>query len=663
MWTVTKKPHLSAQNSTPGAQTKPLNSGQSEDTSTSDILQTETKSSLDEPQKQLQWKKVEIPKHFSAPDNEMGGLLEFEEIDGEYFDQNSLDLSKLDQAENSHPKKAQNFDDLDDINWDDFIFVDDFDQDTADKTPIKTIGQLARESIDNSQNVTFDSLETVQKSVEPETQHNPSLNIKQKNKKSKPAPKNLPASKADDKDKVVLDTFNESLWAWKNLGLCDALLKGIQSCGFKKPTEIQKKSLPPANKGRDILGAAETGSGKTLAFGLPMLQYVIQNRAENISDRCLMALVLLPTRELALQVKENLSKVDRESPVRIVSLVGGMSLQKQERLLTQNPEIIVATTGRLWEIIEQTDLLTGKLEKIKFLVLDEADRMVERGHFKELTEILRIVNSDNEAKRQTMVFSATLNKNLSFQKKKLSSTGPGNSENPMQEMINVLKFKDPNPLMIDVTPANAISKKIFETRIDCLKSEKEVYLYFFLTRFIGKSLVFVNSISSIRRLIPILTNLNVEVFPLHAQMQQRQRLKNLDRFKESKHGVLIASDVAARGLDIPSVDHVIHYQVPRGGELYVHRSGRTARAHLEGVVVIIVCPEERKNYLKLCKTLRKDEIPILPMEYSMVAKFKPLVTLSREIDSIEHRLDKESHDQEWMSKAADEMGIEIDPDL
>ncbi|PVV01511.1 hypothetical protein BB560_004069 [Smittium megazygosporum] len=563
------------------------------------------------------WKKVNIPKRMAPTDDEIGGVVEFEEIDGDYYDfalnlqkntdsTASKDFEKFDQSEDIMSDEEFN-----NIDWDDFIFLDDFSEENAKAGKIKSIGH--------------------------------------------PKPTFGSSSK-----QTVLHGNNDSVW--KKLGLCDDLVTDINNLGFSTPTKIQEEAIPVALSGDDVLGAAETGSGKTLAFGLPILNYIIQNRSNDMSERQLQALILLPTRELALQVTNSLKSASKSSVVNIVPLFGGMSVQKQERQLRKSPEILVATPGRLWEIIEQTDLISGKIELIKFLVLDEADRLVEKGHFNELSQIIHVVNqgSSGQIKRQTMVFSATLAKDLSFGRKNKPAPKQKTTENSMQKLVNTLKFRDPVPKFIDLTPVTTVSEKVFESRIDCIKEEKETYLYLFLTRFTGKSLVFVNSISTIRRLVPILTNLGISVYPLHAQMQQRQRLKNLDRFKANPNSVLVSSDVAARGLDIPAVDHVIHYQVPRGGELYVHRSGRTARAQLEGVVIIFVCPEERGNYLKLCKTLGKTSIPVFPLEYKLLSKVKPLVVLSQKVDSIEHRLKKETHEEDWISKTCQELDIEVE---
>lgn len=169
---------------------------------------------------------------------------------------------------------------------------------------------------------------------------------------------------------------------------------------------------------------------------------------------------------------------------------------------------------------------------------------------------------------------------------------------------------------------------------------QDLFLYFLVTRYPGRTLVFVNSIDTIRRLVPLLVLLGINAFPLHAQMQQRQRLKNVDRFKSLASSVLIASDVASRGLDIPGVEHIIHYQLARTPDLYVHRSGRTARAQRQGISIMLCSPDELKAYRATCRALKRTSIPEFPFDSILAAKLAPRITLAKKIDSLQHRLDK-----------------------
>lgn len=257
-------------------------------------------------------------------------------------------------------------------------------------------------------------------------------------------------------------------------------------------------------------------------------------------------------------------------------------------------------------------ILIDLLFDFSFLVIDETDRMVEKGHFEELTLLLDRLNADplKKAKRQNFIFSATLtlvhelpsyikSKNVGKKTKAQKQT----SEQKIQILIDHLGISQPK--IVDVTKKSGTADTLTECRIICDLAQKDLYLYYFLQRHPGRTIVFCNSIDCVKRLGQLFNLLNCQPRPLHAQMNQRQRLKNLERFTASPTGLLIATDVAARGLDIPNVQHVIHYQVPRTTENYVHRSGRTARANNEGITVLIMEPGEVKNYVKLCRTLQR----------------------------------------------------------
>ncbi|KAI9284564.1 P-loop containing nucleoside triphosphate hydrolase protein [Umbelopsis sp. AD052] len=475
---------------------------------------------------------------------------------------------------------------------------------------------------------------------------------------------------------------------WDQFKLHEDIVNGLKYHKFGTPTPIQEKTLPLATEGRDIIGAAETGSGKTLAFGIPIAQYIASLENEDDKHK-LAALILTPTRELAIQVKNHIQNITCFMDIRTIAVVGGMSAQKQIRQLRQKPNIIVATPGRLWELFSETDEHLNSLKQIKFLVLDEADRMIEGGHFQEVDEILRVIQQDrkenkpqaedeaetepevevesNIPKLQTLVFTATLSNSLRFdvKKRKVGKKSKGKAiAGSMEDLVERLELKNKDPAIVDITTSTAVASKLVEAKIDCLNTEKDVFLYYFVTRYPGRTIVFVNSIDSIRRLVPVSKLLGMEVIGLHAQMQQKQRLKNLDKFKANDKAILVASDVAARGLDIPLVEHVIHYQIPRSGEIYVHRSGRTARANQDGVSLMLCSPEELSLYKKLVHRLRKGEpYPDFPVDYSIQREMKKRVELATKIDKQEHRLQKISHDDDWMKRMANDLDIEYDEDV
>eukprot|EP00842_Homolaphlyctis_polyrhiza_P004654 jgi/Hompol1/518/HPOL_001515-RA len=437
---------------------------------------------------------------------------------------------------------------------------------------------------------------------------------------------------------------------WLPFGLHPLIVKTLHKLGFEKPTDIQSQTLAQALvHHKDVIGAAQT----TLAFGLPVLHHIASQLELNKELSCV-ALIITPTRELAMQ-----SFIP--TLFKIVSVVGGMSQQKQKRQISRKPHIIIGTPGRLWELIQ---------ERSRFLIIDEADRMLEAGHFKDLDEILAAISTDRlgpqgrNIKRRTMVFSATMLEDAAIKLKvSQSNKAPKFGSTLFGKLLEKVNFRDPHPVYINLTTKNVMASGLLEAKVNCLKTEKDHMLYYVLCRYPGKTIVFVNSIDAIRRLVPILTILKIQVYGLHAEMQQKQRLKNLDRFRESTHAVLIASDVASRGLDIPLVDHVIHYQIPRAADIYVHRSGRTARANTEGISVSLCSPEEMQTYKKLCYVLGKTNgMQDFPIDLSVLTAIKRRIQIAKEIDSLQHKAKKIKNDRDWFRKAAEEADILLSDD-
>lgn len=514
-------------------------------------------------------------------------------------------------------------------------------------------------------------------------------------------------------EEIQLEGTETDVGGWQSMGLPKGVLKAISELKFKDPTTIQAITLPTAILGRrDILGAAETGSGKTLAFGLPIITGImrLKEQLENgVSDeedsdesdaeseeeveehnelkkndigcvksvplglakakKPLYALILTPTRELAVQVKNHLVAVCKYTGIRIGVVVGGMAAVKQERVLNSGPEIVVATPGRFWELLELGNRHLSQLENIKFLAIDETDRMIERGHFQELHQILERINFDDKKRqqRQNFVFSATLTmvhelpkhllqKKFMHLKKNVQDMSP---EQKLAKIIQMLGISDPK--VVDITQKSGTSGTLTECRITCDITEKDYYLYYFLQRHPGRTLIFCNSIGCVRRITTILTLLNCQALPLHSAMHQRQRLNNLDKFRQNPTALLIATDVAARGLDIPQISHVLHYQTPRTAESYVHRSGRTARATLEGLTLLLVEPGELQSYFRLCRTLAKaEDIPLFPIENNFLNAVKERVNSARDLDRLQLKVKKTNSEVGWLQKAAEEMDMIID---
>ncbi|PKU45412.1 atp-dependent rna helicase ddx24 [Limosa lapponica baueri] len=382
--------------------------------------------------------------------------------------------------------------------------------------------------------------------------------------------------------------------------------------------------------------------------------------------RPLLGLVLTPTRELAVQVKHHIDAVARFTGIKTAILVGGMAAQKQERVLNRKPEIVIATPGRLWELVKERHPHLSNLRQLRCLVIDEADRMVEKGHFLELSQLLEILNdSQYNPQRQTFVFSATLTlvhqtPTRVLQKKNAKKMDKKTKLELLMEKVGI-KGK---PKVIDLTRKEATVETLTETRIHCNTNEKDYYLYYFLLQYPGRTMVFANSIDCVKRLSSLLAILNCDPLPLHANMHQKQRLKNLERFAERESCVLLTTDVAARGLDIPNVQHVIHYQVPRTSELYVHRSGRTARAANEGLSLLLIGPDDLINFRKIYKTLEKsEELPFFPVDSKCMTSIKERMNLARQIEKAEFFNSRAKQHNSWLQQAAEALEMDLDDDM
>jgi ATP-dependent RNA helicase DDX24/MAK5 len=450
--------------------------------------------------------------------------------------------------------------------------------------------------------------------------------------------------------------------AWNELSLPKSLLKGLYTLGFYEPMPIQKLVVPDAIKERkSIIGAAQTGSGKTLAFGLPILSRLNDIEADNNGETNAepKALILTPTRELAIQIKDHLQNVCKYQKTKVTVIVGGIAQKKQERLLKKCPEIVVATPGRLMQLIDEDNDYLNKLDKIRFLVIDEADRMIEKGHYTELEKILNLVNSDEKLtkKRQNFLFSATLTTNFHDKELKVKTN---EALNGLIEKIQISK----DPKVVDLTTKSFKAETLHETKIFCDKNNKDIYMYYFISKYQGRTLVFANSIDCVRRLTNVFRLLKRDPLHLHANMDQKQRLKNLEKFTKEENSILIASDVAARGLDIPGIQHVIHYQCPRSVEIYIHRSGRTARSLNEGLSVLLVAPDELYLYKKVLASFKQDtNLHDYPIDSDYFFECRKRILLARQINDLEHMTSKEKDNKNWFVKHAKMLDIEMDDEI
>jgi ATP-dependent RNA helicase RhlE len=344
---------------------------------------------------------------------------------------------------------------------------------------------------------------------------------------------------------------------FKELGLCPQLLSAIDELGYEDATPIQIKAIPPILEGRDMVGSAQTGTGKTAAFALPTLHRLKSH------GKC-RALALAPTRELAIQIEENFRKYGKFLDLKLALLYGGVKYGKQLEELKSNPDIVIATPGRLIDHIQQGNL---SLKNIEILILDEVDRMLDMGFVEDVTKIIQ----KTPKSRQTLLFSATIpDAVIRLSKWALN--------NPAEAKIDI-KISAAETVSHALYPVPAIQK--FDLLVALLKKiDFENLIIFFQTR---------RGTDKISRW---LTEHGQDVRVLHSDLKQRDRISALQDFKDGKVKILSATDVASRGLDISNVTHVINYDVPQHSEDYVHRIGRTGRARTEGEAFTLCKPEE-----------------------------------------------------------------------
>jgi len=355
------------------------------------------------------------------------------------------------------------------------------------------------------------------------------------------------------------------------LGIIDSLCDACTALGYKSPTPIQTKSIPLALQGRDVIGLAETGSGKTAAFALPILQALLDK------PQAFFGLVLAPTRELAYQISQQFEALGSLISVKCAVLVGGMDMVPQSIALAKKPHIIVATPGRLLDHLQNTKGFS--LRTLKYLVMDEADRLLDLDFGPILDKIFRVLPKE----RRTYLFSATMSSKVeSLQRASLS--------NPVKVSISSSSYQTVSTLL--------------QSYIFIPNKHKDIYLVSLLTEHTGQStILFTRTIHEAQRLSFLLRALGFGAIPLHGQLSQSARLGALNKFKAHSRDVLVATDVAARGLDIPSVDLVVNYDLPSDSKTYVHRVGRTARAGKSGLAMSMVTQYDVEVYLRIEKAI------------------------------------------------------------
>lgn len=471
--------------------------------------------------------------------------------------------------------------------------------------------------------------------------------------------------------------------AWHHLDLSSETLSSLSQLRFPRPTPIQTASIPDICAGHDLIGKAPTGSGKTLAFAIPILETFLD--LQGADRQAPIALILAPTRELAHQLTSHITSLIShgysDGPT-VATVTGGLSVQKQQRLLAK-ANIVIGTPGRLWEVMSDSQGLIEKFTRIRFLVVDEADRLLSQGHFKEAGEILNALDRQeyrepsantqtktNLHQRQTLVFSATFQKDLQQRltgKSKPTSDLMSKKES-MEYLLQKLNFREEKPKFIDVNPVSQMAEGLKEGLIECAGTEKDLYLYGLLLHYPNtRTLLFANSISAVRRLTPFLQNLNLPAHALHSHMPQKARLRSIERFTAQPGALLVATDVAARGLDIAGVQLIIHYHLPRAADMYVHRSGRTARAAHSGSSILMCAPEEVAGVRRLLAKVhahtagkRGYQMRTLDLDRRVVARLKPRTQLAKQLADSVIAKEKKSAEDEFFKAAAEELGVEYD---
>ena len=371
--------------------------------------------------------------------------------------------------------------------------------------------------------------------------------------------------------------------SFKSLGLSEALLKAVNKQGYTNPSPIQEKAIPLILEGKDILASAQTGTGKTAGFTLPMLQ--ILSQGQQLRHRPIRALVLTPTRELAAQVYDNVRSYSAFLDIKSTVIFGGVNQKPQVSTLRNGVDILVATPGRLLDLESQRAL---SLAKIEILVLDEADRMLDMGFKRDIDKIMRLMPS----RRQNLLFSATFSREI---------------KNLANGILN-------HPVQVEATPENTTVEAIKQKAFRVAKNKKPGLIIKLISEGNWKQvLVFTRTKHGANNLCKKMVSAGITALAIHGNKSQGARTKALAGFKNNKVRVLVATDIAARGLDIPLLPHVVNFELPNISEDYIHRIGRTGRAGASGEAISLVSADET-TFLRDIEKLVGERIPVEILE-------------------------------------------------
>ncbi len=367
---------------------------------------------------------------------------------------------------------------------------------------------------------------------------------------------------------------------FKDLGIDPKILSVLDRAGFTTPTLIQHQAIPIALTGKDMVGIAQTGTGKTIAFGVPMLQRLMQTGGRG--------LVIVPTRELAIQVDEVLRQIGAPLGAKTAVLIGGESMYNQIRSLRARPHVLITTPGRLLDHIKHGNV---RLDDIKILVLDEADRMFDMGFSTQINDILKRVPKE----RQTMLFSATMPDNI----------------------MNLATRHMTLPLRIEVAPSGTAAEHVDQEIIVVKKEAKFSLLVKLLGEHPGSILIFSRTKYSVRKIAFLLRDTGFPATEIHSNRSLSQRREALEGFKKGRFRILVATDIAARGIDVQNITLVVNFDLPENSEDYVHRIGRTGRAGKAGMAISFATPDQRQDVKGIERLIRKD-LPVKSHEGAQI---------------------------------------------
>lgn len=367
---------------------------------------------------------------------------------------------------------------------------------------------------------------------------------------------------------------------FESLGIIDPILRALRDQGYTQPTPIQEQSIPTLLQGRDLLGAAQTGTGKTCAFAVPILQHLQERTSPN--GKAVRALVVAPTRELALQISESFTAYGKYTQLKNTVVFGGVNQNKQTRALQKGVDILVATPGRLLDLIGQGYI---SLDRIEYFVLDEADHMLDMGFIHDIKKIIKMLPK----KRQSLFFSATMSKDA------------------VQLSRQILG----NPEKVEIKPQQTTAEQVDQAVYFVgKKSKRKLLLHLLKTEDMDSTLVFSRTKHGADRIVRQLNKAKIAAAAIHGNKSQNARQRALGKFKDGEINVLVATDIAARGIDVDELSHVVNFDLPNVPETYVHRIGRTGRAKASGVAMSF-CDIVEKDYLKDIQKLIDERIPVV----------------------------------------------------